>query len=32
MLPVRELSKNRNSIALRLMVINATIAQTYTVR
>jgi hypothetical protein len=32
MLPERELSKNRNSIALRLMVINATIAQTYTVR
>jgi hypothetical protein len=32
MLPARELSKNRNSIALRLMVINETIAQTYTVR
>jgi hypothetical protein len=32
MLPARKLSKNRNSIALRLMVINATIAQTYTVR
>ena len=31
MLPARELSKYRNSIALRLMVINATMAQTYTV-